>query len=54
MVFYVEWGLHCSPAAHKTIGTFPHGTVRFSLGAFNTPAHIDAALDAVAKLANEG
>jgi cysteine desulfurase family protein len=25
-------GLHCSPTAHRTLGTFPNGTVRFSLG----------------------
>ena len=31
-------GLHCAPAAHKTLGTFPSGTVRFGLGAFNTLA----------------
>jgi len=46
-------GLHCAPAAHKTIGTFPVGTVRFSLGAFNTAEEVDAALEAVARLARE-
>ena len=25
-------GLHCAPAAHRTIGTFPEGTVRFAAG----------------------
>jgi cysteine desulfurase / selenocysteine lyase len=44
-------GLHCASAAHKTIGTFPRGTVRFSLGAFTTPAQIDQALQAVADIA---
>jgi cysteine desulfurase/selenocysteine lyase len=44
-------GLHCAPAAHKTIGTFPVGTVRFGLGAFNTPEEVAAALIAVEKLA---
>ena len=29
-------GLHCAPIAHKTLGTFPHGTVRFSFGYSNT------------------
>ena len=29
-------GLHCAPLAHKTIGTYPNGTVRLSLGYFNT------------------
>lgn len=34
-------GLHCSPAAHKTLGTYPNGTVRFSFGYFNTIDDID-------------
>jgi len=40
-------GLHCAPAAHRTLGTFPHGTVRFSFSFFNTPGEIDAALHAI-------
>jgi cysteine desulfurase / selenocysteine lyase len=43
-------GLHCAPAAHKTIGTFPTGTVRFGLGAFNTAAEVETALTAVERL----
>jgi cysteine desulfurase/selenocysteine lyase len=46
-------GLHCAPAAHKTIGSFPTGTVRFGLGAFSTAAEVDTALAAVEKLARE-
>jgi len=46
-------GLHCAPAAHKTIGTFPVGTVRFGLGAFNTLEEVDAAVAAVGRLAQE-
>jgi selenocysteine lyase/cysteine desulfurase len=46
-------GLHCAPAAHKTIGTFPVGTVRFGLGAFNTSAEVEATLNAVKTLASE-
>ena len=34
-------GLHCAPLAHKTLGTFPLGTVRFSFSHFNTPEDID-------------
>lgn len=45
-------GLHCAPSAHRTIGTFPDGTIRFSLGAFSTSAQIDAALQAVSKIAS--
>lgn len=37
-------GLHCAPAAHRTIGTFPQGTVRFSPGFFTTEAEIDTAI----------
>ncbi|MFH1928091.1 MAG: aminotransferase class V-fold PLP-dependent enzyme [Chloroflexota bacterium] len=44
-------GLHCAPAAHKTIGTFPWGTMRFGLGAFNTLEEVDAAISAVSSLA---
>lgn len=40
-------GLHCAPNAHRTLGTFPRGTVRLSLGWFNTEADIDRALQAV-------
>lgn len=40
-------GLHCAPSAHKTLDTFPRGTVRFSLGFANNEAHVDAALAAI-------
>lgn len=46
-------GLHCAPAAHQTMGTFPEGTVRFGLSAFSTREEVDAALEAVAELAGE-
>ena len=44
-------GLHCAPAAHRTLGTFPRGTVRFSPGWFTTPEEIDAAAAAIAEIA---
>jgi len=44
-------GLHCAPAAHKTIGTFPEGTVRFGLSAFNSLEEVDQAVEAVGHLA---
>ena len=47
----VRCGLHCAPSAHRTLRTFPKGTVRFSLGYANTEADVDAALDAIRKLA---
>lgn len=40
-------GLHCSPSSHKTIGTFPEGTIRFSFGIFNTMEEVDQALVAI-------
>jgi cysteine desulfurase/selenocysteine lyase len=43
-------GLHCAPAAHRTIGTFPGGTIRFSFGYFNTEDEITYALNAVSQL----
>jgi len=43
-------GLHCSPAAHKTLGTFPGGTVRFGLAALNTAEEVRAAIEAVRQL----
>ena len=46
-------GLHCAPAAHKTVGTFPVGTVRFGLGAFNTIEEVDSAAEAVSQLTQE-
>lgn len=47
----VRTGLHCAPAAHKTLGTYPSGTIRVSLGYFNTVEEIDLALQAVEKIA---
>ena len=46
-------GLHCAPAAHKTLNTFPAGTVRFGLGAFNTSEEVARVLTAVETLAGE-
>ena len=43
-------GLHCAPAAHKTLGTYPAGTIRFSFGPENTEAEVDAALGALAEI----
>lgn len=43
-------GLQCAPCAHRTLGTFPQGTIRFSPGPFTTAAEIDQALEAVACL----
>lgn len=48
---YVRVGLQCSPMAHKTIGTFPGGTVRVSPGYFTTDDEIDRFLEAVKTIA---
>lgn len=47
-------GLHCAPAAHKTIGTFSRGTVRFSFGFFHSEKDIDTAAAAVRDLLQKG
>ena len=44
-------GLHCAPAAHKTLGSFPAGALRLSPGYFNTEEEIDAAVEALTELA---
>lgn len=46
-------GLHCAPMAHRTLGTFPEGTIRFAPGPFNTLGDVDEAVDAVRRIAEE-
>ena len=43
-------GMHCAPSAHKTLGTFPRGTVRFGLSHFMEKADICYAIDQINKL----
>ena len=43
-------GLHCAPAAHRTIGTFPEGTVRCAAGLSTTLEDVQRAVAAVAKV----
>ena len=45
-------GLHCAPGAHRTIGTFPVGTVRFGFGIYNTMDEVDGALEAIREIAS--
>ena len=40
-------GLHCAPSAHRTLGTFPTGTIRFSFGWANTEKDVELALAAL-------
>jgi cysteine desulfurase / selenocysteine lyase len=44
----VRVGLHCAPLAHRTIGTFPDGTIRVSFGCFNTEKEVSALCAALA------
>lgn len=47
-------GLHCAPLAHKAIGTFPQGTLRFSFGVDTTYSDIEYALKALKKIVYSG
>lgn len=49
---YCRTGLHCSPASHKTMGTFPDGTVRLSVGAFTTADDINRVLTVIEQIAS--
>ncbi|HTC21018.1 MAG TPA: aminotransferase class V-fold PLP-dependent enzyme [bacterium] len=44
-------GLHCAPLAHRTIGTYPIGTVRFSFGYYNTEKEVEKAIKALKEMA---
>lgn len=41
-------GLHCAPLAHRTLGTFPAGTVRIALSPYHTPQDLDNLIKAIA------
>ena len=44
-------GLQCAPLIHEHIGTAPHGTIRFSIGPFNTKEHVETAIRAMGEIA---
>lgn len=46
-------GLHCAPSAHRTLGTFPQGTVRFSFGPENTMQEVDLCLRSIQNILNK-
>ncbi len=48
----VRTGLHCAPQAHRTIGTFPTGTVRLAPGYFSTFDDVDRVVEALGCLAS--
>lgn len=43
-------GLHCAPLTHKSIGSFPNGTVRLSISYFNTIEDINYTIDSINKI----
>ena len=46
----VRSGLHCAPLAHKTIGSFKQGAIRFSFGPFNTHEEIEKGIVAIRQI----
>jgi len=49
----VRAGLHCAPNAHRTIGTFPDGTVRLGLGSMSTADEVEQAILALREIAKD-
>lgn len=47
----VRPGLHCAPYIHRSLGTFPEGTIRVSPGPFNTEQDIDTLAQALREIA---
>ena len=45
-------GLHCAAAAHRALGTFPKGTIRFSFGSFNTAEEVARCVSAMRHILN--
>lgn len=43
-------GLHCAPTAHRTLHTYPQGTVRFAFGMENTKKEIDLCLEGIRRI----
>ncbi|MCD7770501.1 MAG: aminotransferase class V-fold PLP-dependent enzyme [Oscillospiraceae bacterium] len=52
--FALRGGLHCAPLAHKTLGTLPEGTVRFSPSVFNAESDVRKLLQEVKKISKDG
>lgn len=46
----VRTGLHCAPAAHKTVGTLETGTVRLSFSPFNSTSEVTKAAGIIKKI----
>lgn len=43
-------GLHCAPLAHKSLHTYPQGTVRFAFSTANTKEEIDICVEGLQRL----
>lgn len=43
-------GLHCAPSAHKTLGSYPTGSIRFSFGWWNTLSHVEITIAALKEI----
>ena len=48
----VRPGMHCAPLAHRSIGTYETGAVRFSFGYFNTTKEVSEAIEAIKEIAD--
>lgn len=46
-------GMHCAPAAHKSLNTFPNGTLRVSFSYFTTIEEVDYLIQAINTLTKE-
>ncbi|MEG0857567.1 MAG: aminotransferase class V-fold PLP-dependent enzyme [Terrisporobacter sp.] len=46
-------GLHCAPLAHKTVGSYPSGSVRLSISYFNNKAELDYTLKAISDISKK-
>lgn len=46
-------GLHCSPLSHKTVGSYPSGSIRLSLSYFNKKSEIDYTLRAISDISKK-
>ena len=44
-------GLHCAPLIHEHMGTVPRGSIRLSVGPFNTKQHIETTIKSIAAVA---
>lgn len=52
--FALRAGLHCAPLAHRTLGTLPDGTVRFSPSVFNSEEQVVALVNVLKKISKQG